>query len=67
MSPTRVTRYGPGSNDSPLDGVLVTMVAGRIRMLTHGGVAPVDIDAALDAWRKVAAELAGSASAGSSW
>jgi threonine aldolase len=41
------------------DGVLVTMVAGRIRMLTHGGVAPVDVDTALDAWRKVAAELAG--------
>ncbi|HUY48002.1 MAG TPA: GntG family PLP-dependent aldolase [Streptosporangiaceae bacterium] len=38
-------------------GVLVTMVAGRVRMLTHVDVTAADIDAALDAWRKVAAEL----------
>lgn len=38
-------------------GVLVTMVPGRVRMLTHAGVAPADIDAALAAWRTVAAEL----------
>jgi threonine aldolase len=41
------------------DGVLVTMIGRRVRMLTHGGIASGDIDAALDAWRKVAAELAG--------
>jgi threonine aldolase len=40
-------------------GVLVTMVAGRLRMLTHADVTAADIDTALDAWRKVAAELAG--------
>ena len=40
-------------------GVLVTMVAGRLRMLTHADVSPADIDTALAAWRKVAAELAG--------
>ena len=40
-------------------GVLVTMVAGRLRMLTHADVTTADIDTALDAWRKVAAELAG--------
>jgi threonine aldolase len=38
-------------------GVLVTMVAGRIRMLTHADVTAADIDAALAAWRKVAADL----------
>ena len=39
-------------------GVLVTMAGGRIRMLTHVGVTPRDIDAALAAWREVAAEMA---------
>jgi len=38
-------------------GLLVTMVAGRIRMLTHVDVAAADIDTALAAWRKVAADL----------
>jgi threonine aldolase len=38
-------------------GVLVTMVAGRIRMLAHADVTAADIDAALAAWRKVAADL----------
>jgi threonine aldolase len=45
-------------------GVLVTMVAGRLRMLTHADVTGSDIDTALAAWRKVAAELAGPAAAG---
>jgi threonine aldolase len=38
-------------------GVLVTMVAGRIRMLAHADVTAADIDTALAAWRKVAADL----------
>ena len=45
-------------------GVLVTMVAGRLRMLTHADVATADIDTALDAWRKVTTELAGPPAAG---
>jgi threonine aldolase len=40
-------------------GVLVTMVAGRLRMLTHADVTAADIDTALTAWRKAAAELTG--------
>jgi len=42
-------------------GVLVTMVHGRIRMLTHVGITPRDIDAALAAWREVAAEIGATA------
>jgi threonine aldolase len=34
--------------------VLVTIVGGRVRMLTHVGVTAADISAALDAWRRVA-------------
>ena len=41
-------------------GVLVTMIAGRIRMLTHADVTAADIDTALAAWRSVAAGIAGS-------
>jgi threonine aldolase len=37
-------------------GVLVTMVSGRIRMLTHADVTARDIETALAAWRSVAAE-----------
>jgi len=37
------------------EGVLVTMVGGRIRMLTHVGIGPADIKTALAAWRRVAA------------
>ena len=37
------------------EGVLVTIVAGRVRMLTHLDVNDKDIDTALAAWRKVAA------------
>jgi threonine aldolase len=37
------------------EGVLVTIVAGRIRMLTHLDVGEKDIDTALTAWRTVAA------------
>ena len=40
-------------------GVLVTMVAGRLRMLTHADVTAADIGTALTAWRKAAAELTG--------
>jgi threonine aldolase len=39
------------------NGVLVTMVHGRVRMLTHVGVTPRDIGVALAAWREVAAQL----------
>ena len=39
-------------------GVLVTMVAGRVRMLTHADVTAAGIDTALAAWRNAAAELA---------
>ena len=33
--------------------VLATMVAGKVRMLTHVDVGDADIDAAIDAWRRV--------------
>jgi threonine aldolase len=36
------------------EGVLVTIVGGRVRMLTHVGVTAADISAALDAWRRAA-------------
>jgi threonine aldolase len=35
------------------EGVLATMVAGKVRMLTHVDVGTGDIDVALEAWRKV--------------
>src|SRR5437879_2050256 len=35
------------------EGVLATMVAGKVRMLTHVDVGDADIDAALQAWRRV--------------
>jgi threonine aldolase len=34
------------------EGVLVTVVAGRVRMLTHVDVTSADVDAALAAWRR---------------
>ena len=37
------------------EGVLVTIVAGRVRMLTHLDVDERDVEVALAAWRKVAA------------
>jgi threonine aldolase len=37
------------------EGVLVTIVAGKIRMLTHADVTARDIETALDAWRRVTA------------
>jgi threonine aldolase len=36
------------------EGVLVSIVAGRVRMLTHVGVSAADIDTALTAWRRAA-------------
>src|SRR5436190_678061 len=39
------------------EGVLVSTVAGRLRMVTHLDVTQRDVDAALAAWRRVAAEL----------
>jgi threonine aldolase len=36
------------------EGVLVTMVGGRIRMLTHVGIEAADVQAALAAWRSAA-------------
>jgi len=35
------------------EGVLVTMVAGKIRMLTHVNIGDADVDGALGAWRRV--------------
>jgi threonine aldolase len=37
------------------EGVLVTMVAGKVRMLTHRDVSAADIDAAIAAWQRAAA------------
>jgi threonine aldolase len=39
------------------EGVLVTTVAGKVRMLTHVDVSDADVDAALAAWRRVVASL----------
>jgi threonine aldolase len=36
------------------EGLLVTMIGGRIRMLTHVGIGPADIQAALAAWQRAA-------------
>jgi threonine aldolase len=35
------------------EGVLVTMVAGKVRMVTHLDVTAEDIEAAVDAWRRI--------------
>jgi threonine aldolase len=40
------------------EGLLVTTVAGMVRMLTHVDVGDADVDTALAAWRRVAASLA---------
>ena len=39
------------------EGVLVTIVAGKLRLLTHPDVAAKDIDVALGAFRRVVAEF----------
>jgi threonine aldolase len=39
------------------EGVLVTVVAGRVRMLTHLDVTAGDIEAAVGAWGRVVATL----------
>jgi threonine aldolase len=39
-------------------GLLVTVVGGRVRMLTHRDITPGDVDTALAAWRKATADLA---------
>jgi threonine aldolase len=36
------------------EGVLVTMIGDRIRMLTHVNISPGDIEAALAAWSRAA-------------
>jgi len=46
------------------NGVLVTMVSGRVRMLTHADVTAADVETALAAWRAVAAEVGAGAGAG---
>jgi threonine aldolase len=46
------------------EGVLVTMVAGKIRMLTHVNIGDADVDAALNAWRRVVDSLVSSPPAG---
>lgn len=40
------------------NGLLVTMVGGRVRMLTHLEIGPADIDRVLAIWRDTAAQLA---------
>jgi threonine aldolase len=35
-------------------GVLVTLVAGKVRMLTHRDVSMADVDSAIGAWKRVA-------------
>jgi threonine aldolase len=37
------------------EGVLATIVAGKVRMLTHRDVSTADIDKAVEAWRRIAA------------
>jgi threonine aldolase len=39
------------------EGVLVTMVGGKIRMLTHVNITAAGVGTALQAWRRVAAEI----------
>jgi threonine aldolase len=39
------------------NGVLATMVSGKVRMLTHCDITAADVEAALGAWRTVAADL----------
>jgi threonine aldolase len=39
------------------EGVLVTIIGDRVRMLTHVGVSAADIGAVLDAWRRVAKSI----------
>ncbi|MBI4259112.1 MAG: hypothetical protein HY658_00970, partial [Actinobacteria bacterium] len=46
------------------EGVLATMVAGRVRMLTHVGVSSGDVDEAVAAWRRVAQSRRGAGSPG---
>lgn len=41
------------------NGLLVTMIDERIRMLTHVDVSAVDVDTALDAWRRTLADFGG--------
>jgi threonine aldolase len=36
------------------EGVLATIVAGRVRMLTHVDVSADDVETAIRAWRRVA-------------
>jgi len=38
----------------PAEGVLVSLVAGKVRMLTHRDVPAADIEAAISAWRRIA-------------
>ena len=50
---------GRRATGSGTQGVLVTVVAGRVRMLTHRDVTAADVDEALAAWRRSAAEAGG--------
>ncbi len=36
------------------EGVLVSLVAGKVRMLTHRDVSTADVDEAIAAWRRIA-------------
>ena len=42
------------------EGLLASGVSGRVRMLTHVGIADAEITAALAAWQRAAKALAGS-------
>ena len=56
-SPLRLT--APETADRlRAEGVLVTLVAGKVRMLTHVDVSTEDVERALAAWRRVAADAA---------
>jgi threonine aldolase len=39
------------------EGVLVSTVTGRLRMVTHVDITQRDVDTTLAAWRRVAAEF----------
>ena len=60
-----VARYGHGMKEwvrqLAANGLLVTTVGGRLRMLTHVNIGRRQIADALAAWRTVAGELAGGA------
>lgn len=56
VDPTPVGRSAPEIAGLLLDaGVLVSLVAGKVRMLTHRDVSRRDVERAVEAWRRLAA------------